>query len=216
LSEGHDEFRWNLQYNGKFTVSSLYNAIIQPEIPVDKNKKLWKMKMPLKIRIFGCYLHRGLTLTKDNHVKHNWLLSMQCVLYHHNETIKHLFFQCRFASCIQVASDLYAPTSVVNIFGNWLHGTDHGFRMFIRVGALAIIWSLWLCRNDKVFNDKNYSLLQVIYRCTATLRSWSALQNAENRDLFTKVYTRLEDTARDTFFLHGWQHDLRIRPPLSS
>jgi hypothetical protein len=32
------------------------------------------------------------------------------------------------------------------------------------VGALAVIWSLWLYRNDKVFNDKNLSLLQIIYR----------------------------------------------------
>jgi hypothetical protein len=48
LSEGPDEIRWNLEPNGKFTVSSLYNAIIQPDIPVDKNKKIWKMKIPLK------------------------------------------------------------------------------------------------------------------------------------------------------------------------
>jgi hypothetical protein len=52
LSKGRDKFRWNLQSNGKFTVSLLYNAIVQPEISVDKNKKIWKMKIPLKIKIF--------------------------------------------------------------------------------------------------------------------------------------------------------------------
>ena len=158
----------------------MYNAIIQPDILVDKNKKIWKMKIPLKIKIFGWYLRRGVILTKDNLVKHKWLESSQCVFCHHNETIKHLFFQCRFArsiwSCIQVAYDLYPPTSVANIFGNWLHGIDHRFITLIRVGALAVIWSLWLCRNDKVFTDKNCSLMQVIYRCTTILRSWSALQ----------------------------------------
>jgi hypothetical protein len=81
---------------------------------------------------------------------------------HHNETIKHLFFQCRFVrsiwSIIQVASKLYSPTSVTNIFGNWLYGIDLRFRMLIRVGALAVVLSLWLYRND--FNDKNCSLLQ--------------------------------------------------------
>jgi hypothetical protein len=115
--------------------------------------------------------------------------------------IKHLFFQCRFVrsiwSCIQVASDLYPPTSVANNFGNWLHGID---RTLIRAGALAVIWSLLLCINDKVFTDKNYSLMQVIYRCTPILRSWSVLQRVENRDLFTEVCTRFEDMARrDTF-----------------
>jgi hypothetical protein len=66
LSVGSDEFRWNLYPNGKFSVSSLHNAIIQPDIRVEKNKKIWKMKIPLKIKIFGCYLRRGVILTKDN------------------------------------------------------------------------------------------------------------------------------------------------------
>lgn len=127
-----------------------------------------------------------------------------------DETIKHLFFQCRFDrsiwSCIQVASDLYPPTSVANIFGNWLHDIDHRFRTLI-------VWSLWLCRNDKVFNDKNCSLLQVIYKCTYTLRSWSALHKVVNRDLFMEVCTRLDVTARNTFSQHGWQHNLRIGLP---
>jgi hypothetical protein len=76
--------------------------------------------------------------------------------------------------------------------------------VLIRVGALAVIWSLWLCRNDKKFNDKNYYLLQIIYRCTSTLCLWSPLQRIENRDLFMKVCTRLEATVTDIFAPHGY------------
>jgi hypothetical protein len=61
------------------------------------------------------------------------------VFCHQDETIRHLFFQCRFyrsiCSTIQVASSLYPPTSVANVFGNWIHGIDLGFRTHIRVGA---------------------------------------------------------------------------------
>jgi hypothetical protein len=78
------------------------------------------------------------------------------------------------------------------------------------VGAIAFIWSLWLCRNDKVFNDKQSSILQVIYRGISTLRLWSSLQRVEDRDLFTKVCSRLKVTARDTFSHHEWPHSLRI------
>jgi hypothetical protein len=87
--------------------------------------------------------------------------------------------------------------------------------MLIRVGSLAVIWSLWLCRNDEVFNDKISSPLQVIYRCTGILHLWSSLQRVEHRNLFTEVYARLETLARDTFSRHGWQHNLRIEPPPS-
>jgi hypothetical protein len=119
-------------------------------------------------------------------------------------------------SFIQLDTTLYQPTSVANIFGNWLNGVDDRFKKNIRVGAIAIIWSLWLCRNDKVFYNKTSSLLQVIYQCTRTLRLWSSLQKMENRDLFMEVCSQLEATTRDTFSLHGWQHELRIRPLPSS
>jgi hypothetical protein len=36
LQDGHDEFRWNLHKNGKFSVASMYNALIQPDMPIDK------------------------------------------------------------------------------------------------------------------------------------------------------------------------------------
>jgi hypothetical protein len=161
-----DEFRWNLLKNGEFSIDSIYNALIHLDIPVDNNKMIWKMKIPLKTKMFGWYLCHGVILTKDNLAKRNWHENKSCVFCHHDETIKHLFFQCRFArsicSIIQVASTLHPPHSVANIFGNWLHGIDNRFRTLIRVGALAVIWSLWLCRNDKVFNNKLSSPLQVI------------------------------------------------------
>jgi hypothetical protein len=96
------------------------------------------------------------------------------------------------------------------IFGNWLNGIDNRLKKHIRVGAIAFIWSLWLCRNDKVCNDKNSSILQVIYRAIGIPHLWSSLQRLEDRDLYMEVCARLEATARDTFSQHGWPHSLRI------
>ena len=111
------------------------------------------MKIPLKIKVFAWYLRRGVILTKDNLAKRNWHGSKKCVFCQHDETITHLFFQCEFArsiwSAIQIGSTLHPPSSVANIFGNWLNGVDPRFKLFSRVGAIDVIWSLWLCRNDK-------------------------------------------------------------------
>jgi hypothetical protein len=84
---GPNEFCWNLHPNWKFSKSSLYNAIIQSDIPVDDNKKIWKMKIPLKTKILGWYLRREVILTKDNLVKRNWHVSSQCVFCHQNKMI---------------------------------------------------------------------------------------------------------------------------------
>jgi hypothetical protein len=217
LTQGPDVFRWNLTGNGSFSVASMYNALIQPELPVDNNSKIWKMKIPLRTKIFAWYLRRGVILTKDNLAKRNWHGSKKCVFCHQDETINHLFFQCKLArsiwSAVQIGSTLFPPRSVVNLFGNWLNGVDVRFKRLIRMGAIAIIWSLWLYRNDKIFNNISSSFLQVIYRCTALLRSWIPLQSVEHRDFFMEVSSRLEDTARDIFSQHGWQRDLRLDPP---
>jgi hypothetical protein len=75
--QGSDEFRWNLTGNDSFSVASMYNALIQPDIPIDNNSKIWKMKIPLKTKVFAWYLRRGVILTKDNLAKRNWQGSIE-------------------------------------------------------------------------------------------------------------------------------------------
>jgi hypothetical protein len=64
LSPGPDKFWWNLHTNGNFSVDSLYKAILQSDIPVDNNKKIWKMKIPLKNKILDGIFVVGLSLPK--------------------------------------------------------------------------------------------------------------------------------------------------------
>jgi hypothetical protein len=66
LTDEHDEFHWNLTENGKFSVDSMYKALLYSEAPIYKNKHIWKMKIPLRIKVFAWYLRRGVILIKDN------------------------------------------------------------------------------------------------------------------------------------------------------
>jgi hypothetical protein len=50
LKPGVDEFKWSLHTNGMFSVDSIYKALLLPDIPVDNNKMIWKMKIPLKTK----------------------------------------------------------------------------------------------------------------------------------------------------------------------
>ena len=40
LSQGSNEFRWNLTGNGVFSVDSIYRALLHSDVPVDNNKKI--------------------------------------------------------------------------------------------------------------------------------------------------------------------------------
>jgi hypothetical protein len=52
-------------------MKSHYLALIHSDVP-NLNKQLWKLKVPLKIKIFLWYLRKEVVLTKDNLAKQNW------------------------------------------------------------------------------------------------------------------------------------------------
>jgi len=70
LVEGSDVFILNLTKSGSFTVRSFYLNSLS-EHPPFRHKMIWKLKIPLKIKIFLWYLQRGVVLTKNNLAKKN-------------------------------------------------------------------------------------------------------------------------------------------------
>ena len=91
ISQERDEFKWKLDQTGVFSVKSHYLGLINQNIP-NLNKRIWKLKAPLKIKIFLWYLRRGVVLTKDNLAKRNSQGNQQCCFCHENEIIQYLFF----------------------------------------------------------------------------------------------------------------------------
>jgi hypothetical protein len=75
LSAQPDSFVWKLTTSGKFTVKSFYLDFMNDHRPFLR-KYLWKIKVPLKIRIFMWFLHQQVLLTKDNLAKRNWVEKM--------------------------------------------------------------------------------------------------------------------------------------------
>jgi hypothetical protein len=91
LNGARDRFIWGQLQSGSFTVMSMYNALIT-DTRVRYNMMLWKMKVPLRIKIFLRYLKHGVVRTKDNLARWNWHGNMLCVFCSHPESIQHLFF----------------------------------------------------------------------------------------------------------------------------
>ena len=90
LQDQSDSFVWSLQQNGLFSVRSMYRAITTTNI-IPHNHIIWKLKLPLKIKIFMWYLIKGVTLTKDNLARLRWKGSSNCCCCNLIETIQHLF-----------------------------------------------------------------------------------------------------------------------------
>jgi hypothetical protein len=72
LNDEKDNFIWGLTNSAQYTVKSFYLDLINDDTKYLK-KYIWKMKVPLKIRIFMWFLHYKEILTKDNLLRRNWV-----------------------------------------------------------------------------------------------------------------------------------------------
>jgi hypothetical protein len=70
LVEGSDVFTWNLTKTGSYTVWSFYLYMLSSQ-PLFRHKLIWKLKIPLKVKIFLWFFQRGVILTKDNLARKN-------------------------------------------------------------------------------------------------------------------------------------------------
>jgi hypothetical protein len=68
------------------------------------------------------YFCKDVILTNDNLVKRNWHESTPRAFCQHDKTIKHIFFQSKFAHSIwlviHVVSKLFPPSSVLKKIGS--------------------------------------------------------------------------------------------------
>uniref|UniRef100_A0A453RWJ1 Reverse transcriptase zinc-binding domain-containing protein n=1 Tax=Aegilops tauschii subsp. strangulata TaxID=200361 RepID=A0A453RWJ1_AEGTS len=71
--------RWN-SWIGVFTVKSMFLDLIDSG-PIPRSIHIWKIKVPLRIKIFMWFLHKQVILTKDNLLKRSWVGSSCCCFY---------------------------------------------------------------------------------------------------------------------------------------
>jgi hypothetical protein len=118
LSDEPDSFKWRLTTTGIFSVKSMYADYMNGHTAFLK-KYLWKIKVPLKIRIFMWFLYKKVILTKDNLARRNWKGCTKCVFCGLKETIDHLFISCLFSRLVwrvvHFAFSIPPPSNITNL-----------------------------------------------------------------------------------------------------
>ena len=103
------------------------------------------------------------------------------------------------------------PLNVNHKFTYWLNGLRKQRKYQALVGACAILWAIWLTRNDITFNCARVSSsLQVLFRGTYWIQFWALLQKEEERPLVLEGCRALECSAMEIFALNGWPFINRI------
>ena len=161
------------------------------------------------------FVHKQVILKKDNLIKRRWVGDSRCCFCAQDETIQHLFIECPLAKLlwrtIHIAFNINPPVDIASLFGTWLAGVEQIKAARIRIGICALLWAIWNCRNDMIFNRlHNLTFLQVIFRATAWIRTWSLLTPTDSREPLVTGCNQWEMVARAIFNWFGWRSHNRI------
>jgi hypothetical protein len=115
---------------------------------VDTNRKMCKVQIPLKIKIFMWYVYKGVVLTKHNLAKCNWDGSKQCNFCCRDESIQHLFFDCLYArfvwGLVQITFGIRPPLNTNHLFDTWSNSLGGSFKRQLLAAASTFCWTIWL------------------------------------------------------------------------
>ncbi len=92
-----DKIRWRWDTSGRFSVKSLYCFLQNGGVADRRFVHLWKIRAPLKVKIFVWLVLGKRVLTADNLLKRGWNGEGRCTFCADgNETGEHLFLTCQF------------------------------------------------------------------------------------------------------------------------
>jgi hypothetical protein len=96
LGSQKDEPVWVWGKNKSYSVKSMYSHLCSG-IGGGANRRIWKSKLPPKIKVFMWLINQNAILTKDNLMRRNWQGGLSCSFCNLNESINHMFFDCYLA-----------------------------------------------------------------------------------------------------------------------
>jgi len=168
-----------IEENEKNKVSNIPTLL---ESPVAASS-LWHKDVPLKFVLFSWRLFRDRLPTKDNLFRRGVIdqASMLCVVGCDSlESSNHLFLHCNVFGSIWHLIYRWLDISAAVLF----HVPDH-FNQFSYNGGIskdrrsilhviwfAIVWEIWKERNNRLFNVKECSVIQVVDKIKSLTFAW--------------------------------------------
>lgn len=179
MMNGELIWRWNA--NGLFSCSSAYRLIHDTGVVCDYHRKLWAMRIPMKVRIF-------MWLFMDNRLLTQEILHMRacpvdtgCALCNSREmeTRDHIFWECTYASAfwqgLCARFNVLRP-GTVSVGEAWLKGRkslDTSAKRLWDTMWAAGAWALWKERNRRTFSGTTKPFINLIDVAMVDIHNWT-------------------------------------------
>ncbi|TYH21059.1 hypothetical protein ES288_A04G012500v1 [Gossypium darwinii] len=186
IPEVEDRILWKHDKNGEFSVKQLTKLMVDG-VGVDFSfafDRLWKLKVPSRVRYFLWLIAIDRVPTKDFLIKKGLKIGVIfniCPWCNREwEKTDHLFFNCIFINGfwkrifnwwdirwkkVNNFEDFYSCCFKVKILGSckslWL------------IAIVAAVWSIWLARNEMVFDNKVLKMDTLVFHAKMRALLWS-------------------------------------------
>jgi hypothetical protein len=185
LGSEKDKPIWIWEKNKQFSVKTMYAHLCGADIE-KPNKKMWKAKIPLKIKIFMWLMQHDAILTKDNLIKRKWQGDKSCRFCRMDESVTHLFFDCSLAryvwSLVALVIGADCRPSTLDQFWEWCDRFLPRNKNIHMVGLAVVCWTIWQTRNLVCFEKKQVrSPTEIICLPSSFITYWAGLQKEETK-----------------------------------
>jgi hypothetical protein len=183
INSEKDTAKWDWEKSGVFFVRSVYKHLCKDEYGLSF-KRMWKAKVPLKIKFFMWLVSQEAILTKDNLCKRKWKGNTTRAFCTEQESVQHIFFECLTAKYIWslLAYSLGAECRPGNMnqYWIWINNILSQCPQMQAVGLAAVCWAVWKTRNVVCFDDRRVkSPTEIICMICSFLTYWAGLLNED-------------------------------------
>lgn len=178
LDEGVTKWKWTK--NGLFSCASAYRIMHNSGLIARNHERLWKIKVPMNVRIFIWLMLDNKILTQQVLIYRGCAVQTGCHLCHRTEaeTRDHLMWYCSFSSGFW--RGLMAQHNIRygqgdNIRDTWTNtgrALTHDNRARWDVIWAAGAWALWRERNRRFFSNKRRVVGQLINDTSLEIERW--------------------------------------------
>jgi hypothetical protein len=162
FSNEEDQLIWQYNSFGVYSSSSLYDVINFRGITHIYLPAIWKLKIPPRVQVFLWLFSHNKIMTRDNLRARGIPKPMECEMCSEFETVQHLIFECTMYRAlwdlVEVVSDVHV-SNYESIASNWLCNKKF---MHFNVVFSAVLWGMWLNRNNLVFNKVTWINLKQV------------------------------------------------------
>ncbi|CAN1313552.1 Putative ribonuclease H protein At1g65750 [Linum perenne] len=183
ITAGPASIVWPLLSSGRFSVGSLRRALTTIRFPGDQtypSKFIWTSGVPPKIKAFCWMLSHSKIATTDNLQTKGFQTANRCALCcRESESINHLFLLCDFSvevwNRISSKLSIHGPLGncIIDVFSAWKGMncspfSDHPMKFILH----AFCWTIWIERNNRIFNDKKLLTSQIFHNIMMVTGRW--------------------------------------------